>query len=134
MKLGSVVVEVDVRAANAALDALEIRIAGLEQRLRALDALKERSAEPDVDKPADRQRPGTWMALGDAAEAVAFRNDWYANDLPAMQRLAVWLAPDSADEPLPTLPRLVQMAIDRAEKAEDAWRTLRERAGEEGVA
>jgi hypothetical protein len=53
--------------------------------------------------------------------AVEFRDQWYASDLPQMQRLAMWLNPDS-DLPLPNLVTLVKGAMEREAKALDALR------------
>lgn len=46
-----------------------------------------------------------------------FHRDWYANDLPEMQRLAMWLHPDP-NLPLPNLRNLANASIARAEAAE----------------
>lgn len=46
-----------------------------------------------------------------------FHRDWYANDLPEMQRLAIWLDPDP-DLPLPNLHNLVTAAMERAAESE----------------
>lgn len=60
---------------------------------------------------------------------AAFRDHWYADDLPAMQRLAMWLDPDP-NLPLPNLHRLVDGAMERQAKAVAVARAAEARVAE----